>query len=275
MNDVYEYLDYRQLLKDLYETRKAENPIFSYRYIGQKVGFTSAGYFSNVLSGKRNISDGMIFGFAELFGFDKKQTEYFELLVQYDQAPDHARRRYYFERLLVMRKAKVAELTADHYEYFDKWYHVALRELLNYYPFRGDFQTLAKRLNPPVSAPEAKKAVELLLRLGLIAEKDDHTYAVTDKTVTTGAEVPLVAINTFQIAMMELAREAIDRFPRNKRSISTLTLSLSEEVYGAIDEKLARFRREVLDMVKNDTNEIDRVYQFNFQIFPLTQERDR
>jgi len=75
--------------------------------------------------------------------------------------------------------------------------------------------------------------------------------------------------------MMDLAKEAVDRFPRDTRSISTLTLSLSAEVYAAIDAKLALFRREVLDMVKNDTNGVDRVYQFNFQVFPLTQEHDK
>ena len=173
-----------------------------------------------------------------------------------------------------MRKSKVHELTAVQYMYFDKWYNVAIRELLNYFPFRGDYQQLAKMLNPPISPIEAKKSVALLKRLGLIEEKEDHTYRVTNKTITTVPHIPLVAVHNFQIATMDLAKEAIDRISREKRSISTLTLSLSKEAYKEIEDKLAIFRREVLDLVKHDKNRINRVYQFNFQIFPLSKERD-
>ncbi len=274
MINVFEYLDYRQLLKDLYENNKKKLSTFSYRFIGQKVGFKSAGFFTNILQGKRNISNNIIFKFAELFKFNKKETEYFELLVLYDQAKEHSRKKYYFEKLLSMRKSKVHELTAEQYQYFDKWYNVAVRELLNYFPFRGDFNQLGKMINPSISASEARKSVELLLKLGLIEEKDDHTYRVTNKTVTSYPHVPLVAIHNFQLTTMDLGKEAIDRFPKDKRSISTLTLSLSTETYKAIEEKLAIFRRDVLDLVKNDRNRIDRVYQFNFQIYPLSEERD-
>jgi uncharacterized protein (TIGR02147 family) len=274
MINVFEYLEYRQLLKDLYEQQKQIQPAFSYRYIGQKVGFSSAGFFTNILKGKRNISRNIIFKFAELFKFNKKETEYFEMLVLYDQSDQHNQKKYYFEKVLAMRKSKVHELYAEQYEYFDKWYNVAVRELLNYFPFRGDYIQLAKMVTPQITPAEAKKSVELLLKLGLIQENEDHTFRVTDKTVTSYPHVPFVAIHNFQLATMDLAKDAIDRFPKDKRSISTLTLSLSPESYKEIEEKLAIFRRDVLDLVKNDRNRIDRVYQFNFQIYPLSEARD-
>lgn len=271
MINVFEYINYRQLLHDLYKQHKKENQSFSYRYIGQKVGFKSAGFFTNILQGKRNISQNIVFKFAELFKFNKKETEYFENLVLYDQAAHHSQKKYYFEKILALRKSKAHELTAGQYRYFEHWYNVAIREVLNYYPFRGDYRELAKKLTPPISAAEARKSVELLLELGLIEENEDHTYRVTEKTITSYPQVPLVAVNNFQLAMMDLAKQAIDRFPREKRSISTLTLSVSEESYAAIEEKLTLFRRDILDLVKNNKHCEDRVYQFNFQIFPLSE----
>lgn len=268
--NIFEYLDFRKLLKDLYDLRKSEQPSFSYRYIAMKVGFKSAGFFSNILTGKRNISENIAFKFAELFKFNKKETTYFEALVNYCQATDHERRKYYFEKVLSLRKSKAHPISADQYEYFSHWYNVAIRELVNYYPFRGDFQALAKQLTPHITPAEAKKSIELLLKLELIEIREDNTYRPTEKTITTVPHVPLVAIHGFQRETMNLAKEAIDRFPRDKRSISTLTLSLSEETYQAIEDKLAKFRSDVLDMVKNDTKKVDRVYQFNFQIFPFT-----
>ncbi|MGD9200688.1 MAG: TIGR02147 family protein [Chitinispirillia bacterium] len=275
MINIFEYLDYRLLLKDLYESRKKDNTKFSYRYIGQKVGFKSAGFFSNIIKGKRNISNNLIFRFAELLEFNKKETEYFEVLVLYNQSKQHNRRKYYFEKLLSMRKTKVQELTDDQYLYFNKWYNVALRELLNYYPFRGDYNELANMLTPAITPAQARDSVALLLKLGLIEEKEDHTYRVTDAAITTGYKVPLLAIQNFQLATLDMAKEAIDRFPREERSISTLSLSVSEETYKIIEDKLSLFRREVSDLVESDRNVINRVYQFNFQIFPFSKKWDQ
>jgi uncharacterized protein (TIGR02147 family) len=270
MITVFDYVDYRALLKDLYEERKKMQPIFSYRYIGQRVGFKSAGFFTNIIQGKRNISHDIIFKFAELFKFSKRETEYFETLVQYDQAKVHSQRKFYYEKILSMAKSKVKELAADQYEYFDKWYYVAVRELLNFYPFKGDYQALGKMLRPSITPSEAKRSVDLLQRIGLVVRDSDGSYSLTDKTITTVPQLPLVAAHNFQQATLDMAKQAIDRFSKHERSISTLTLSLSGPTYDLIEEKLATFRREVLELVKGDQNKIDRVYQFNFQIYPLT-----
>jgi uncharacterized protein (TIGR02147 family) len=271
---VFEYLDYRALLRDLYECSRAEKPFFSYRYIAQKVGFKSAGFFSNILQGRRNMSADTAFRFAALFKFGRRETEYFQTLVQYEQAKQHSQKRFHYEKLLAMRSSTVARLAADKYEYFQKWYYVAIRELLNFFPFRGDYVDLARRVRPHIKPSEAKAAVELLERLELIRRRDDGYYELTDKTISSYPQVPLVAVHTFQLAMMDLAKESIDRFPREKRSISTLSMSMSAGTYKAVEEKLAQFRREVQEMVEKDPAEADRIYQFNFQIFPLADIRD-
>jgi uncharacterized protein (TIGR02147 family) len=274
MVNVLDYTDYRSLLKDLYEDQKREKAFFSYRYMGQKVGFKSAGYFTNIIQGKRNISPELVFKFAELFRFTKRETEYFETLVRYDHAKQHSQKRYHYEKMLSMRKSKAHSMAADQYEYFDKWYYVAVRELLGFHPFKGDYAEIARKLRPNIKPSEAKQAVELLLRLGLVARREDGTYELTDKTITTAPNVPMVAVHNFQLATMDLAKEAMDRFPKDKRSISTLTLHLSKEAFAQIDEKLSAFRQEALELAKNDQNRIDRVYQFNFQIFPLIELHD-
>jgi uncharacterized protein (TIGR02147 family) len=270
MLNVFEYTDYRSLLADLYKEKKEEWSSFSYRYIGDKVGFTSAGFFTNILNGKRNISDELIFKFAELFRFSKQETEYFEHMVHYAQAKDADRKQYYFSKMLSLRKSSVKELTAEQNEYFSTWYNVAIRELLNIYTFDGDFEKLGKIIAPPITANQAQTSVELLLKLGLI-NRDGADYYITDKTITTGVNVSLSSIHHFQRATMDLARTAIERFERKDRSISTLTLSVSPKQFKVIEEKLAEFRREVLEIVKNDGDPIERVYQLNFQIFPLTK----
>lgn len=270
MLNVFDYTDYRILLGDLYKEKKDEWPSFSYRYICNKVGFASAGFFTNILNGKRNISDELIFKFAELFNFSRLETEFFELMVHYDQSKEIEQRKYYHNKMIASRKSAICELTAEQNEYFSTWYNVAIKELLNYFPFCGDYEALAKMISPPITQLQAQNAVELLLKLNLI-KRDNDQFIVTDKTVTTGLQTSLASIHHFQRATLDLARTAIERFDKNDRSISTLTLNVSCSQFKAIEEKLAEFRLELLEMAKNDPECSERVYQFNFQIFPLTK----
>jgi uncharacterized protein (TIGR02147 family) len=52
--------------------------------------------------------------------------------------------------------------------------------------------------------------------------------------------------------------------------MSTLTFSVSAEGYKTIAERLAMFRREVLEIARADKNR-DRIYHMNFNMFPLSK----
>ncbi len=271
MVDIFQYTDYRKYLSDFYEAEKKRNPHYSHRYIAQKVGFTSSGFFSKILQDKTNISNDLALRFAEFLKLKKNEAEYFGLLVFFNQAKSHADKKRWFEKIVAFSKSKVKIVQVSQYEFFQKWYYVAIRELLAFYKFNGDFQQLGKMIDPAISPAQAKKGIQLLEKLGLIKKEEDGYYKQTDTLISTGYDVRSVAINNFQLATLDLAKESIDRFPKDERDISTLTLSFSKELYGVIHEKLKGFRREMLELVKNDTNAVDRVYQVNFQIFPLSK----
>ncbi len=269
MIDIFEYIDYRKLLRDLYEDRKKEFPFFSFRYIAQKVGYSSAGFFVNVVQRKRNISSEFIFKFAQVFKLKRAETEYFELLVMFDQAKQHEQKKYYFEKILASKKSKIKVTEAQHYEFYSKWYYTAVREVLNFYKFDGNYAELAKKVSPAITPAEAKKAVALLEQLGFIKKTEPGYYRLVDDIITTGYDAQSLAINNYLTATTELARQAIDRYPRDRRSMSTLTFSCSAEGYSQIDERLKRFRREILELVRSD-KDVDRVYHINFHVFPMS-----
>jgi uncharacterized protein (TIGR02147 family) len=270
--DIFEYIDYRKLLKDLYEERKTANSSFSYRFIAQKAGFTSAGFFTNILQGKRNIGAENILKFASVFKLKRHEIEYFELLVQFDQAKSHDQKKYYFEKILSSKRSKIKLTEAWQYEFYRQWFYTAIREVIDIYRFDGkDYSELAKKVSPAITPLQAKKAVELLEKLGMIKQGKDGFYAQCDDLITTGYDAPTVAVTNFLVSTIDLAREAIDRYPRDKRSISTLTFSCSAEGFKSIEERLKTFRREVLEIVRDDKNR-DRVYHVNFHIFPMSKQ---
>jgi HAE1 family hydrophobic/amphiphilic exporter-1 len=70
---------------------------------------------------------------------------------------------------------------------------------------------------------------------------------------------------------IEQAKQAIDRFKKEDREIGTLSLSVSEDLMARIKDKVKHLRREILEMARLDET-AERVYQINFQIFPLSKK---
>ena len=268
--NIFNYTDYRKYLRDHYEKRKMTDRGFTVRYIAENVGFKSASFFCQLMNGRSNMSPELAFKFSEFMGHNKKERDYFETLVRYNQAKNHSIKKKLFEMLMRFKQAKIRTIDANLYEFYDKWYYNAIRELFYFHPFRGNFRELAKILNPPISPAQARKAVALLERWGLVKRDASGRYLRSDiHSITTGMEAQSFYINNFQHAVLNLAKEALDRFPRDQRSLSTLTMSLSAEGYHAMESEIHLFRRRMLTIAENDSGE-NRVYQMNIQLFPMT-----
>jgi uncharacterized protein (TIGR02147 family) len=273
--NVFDYTDYRKYLRDYYENRKAVDRGFTVRYIAENVGFKSASFFCQLISGRSNMSPELACKFSKFIGFNKKESDYFETLVSYNQAKNHPQKKKLFEKLIGFKQSKIRTIDSDLYEFYDKWYYNAIRELLFFYPFSGNFQELAKILNPSISPAEAQKAVALLEQWGLVKKEASGRYVRSDnQSITTGMEAQSFYINNYQHAVLDLAKEALDRFPRDERSLSTLTISLSPGGYNKIESEVHLFRRRMLIIAEEDARE-NRVYQMNIQLFPMTNVMTR
>jgi uncharacterized protein (TIGR02147 family) len=271
---IYDYTDYRLYLRDYYEEQKAKNPAFSYRYFAKRAGFNSSGLYKDIVDGRTGITRSLILRFATAMKLSPKQQEYFETLVYFNEAKTVEEKKLYFERLMKYHNSKAFRVDAGQYEYYSKWYYIAVRELLAIGNFKDDYVAIAQALNPTIRQEHARKAIEVLKKLGLIQKDKNGSYKVLDKILTTGPEIKSLSIANFQKSMMDMAKEAIDRHPAEHRNISTITFSVSKQTYSDIKAELDSCRKRILGMVDRSENE-DRVCQLNLQLFPLTQIKEK
>jgi uncharacterized protein (TIGR02147 family) len=269
MKRVTEYLEYRSFLKDFYEEKRSENPIFSYRYMGQKLHIDPS-HLAKIFQAKRHISDTSIPAFIAFAGLVNRDAEYFETLVQFNKAKSDRKIKQWYERLVSVRGINAHTLGADQYKYHQQWYCTAILMLLDFYKFTGDYKDLAGRLSPPITTREARSAVALLKRLDLIHEKPEGGYTVTHRIVTAGGKCNPIAVKQFQQATMRLAMETLERHHRDLRNVSTVTITIRKEDLPSIDDLLREFRARLLQYAEQ-VKEPDSVYQFNMQLFPLTR----
>jgi uncharacterized protein (TIGR02147 family) len=271
MNSIFSYFDYQQFLRDYYEEQKRETFYFSYRYMGGKMGL-DAGFLVKVLQGKMHLSLKSVSTISKFLKFDVKESEYFETLVRYGRAVSEKEIKSYFEKLLALKDIGADPILGNQYEFYQKWYYSALRELLGFYDFKGDYSALAAKLSPPISVKEVKKAVLLLDQLKLIYKDESGRYRQTNSFITTSDKWKSAAIHSFQKETIRLAGESLDRHPKDIRDISTITVAVSHKDFEEIRRRISDFRRSLLQMTNE--NEADCVYQINLQAIPLTQIKE-
>jgi uncharacterized protein (TIGR02147 family) len=271
--NIYTYLDYRKYLADALAERKVQNYHFSFRFIAQHLNLSSPGFFNWVISGKRKLPESMIPKLSILFKLDDKECAYLSLMVRYTHTKNIAEREKLFDQMTEFaKKHKKHELQPAQFQLFSKWYFLAIRELLRIFDFKDDFQALSAALRPRIKSSEAREAIEILEKIGLIAQNEKGYYRPVETVLTTGNVWESEMITSLQIALIDLGKDAVISVPKNQRDISNLTICVSVKAKKRIAEEIFELRQKILAISENDSEQTS-VCQCNIQLFPISQIR--
>jgi uncharacterized protein (TIGR02147 family) len=265
---IFEFLDFRVFLRACYASRKQENRSFSYRYYAGKLGVDS-GTFSRIMNGERNLDPDMAGKLARIFGLNDQEREYFEALVLFGQAKSLSEKTPFLERVFRLRGSRANPLEERQFAFYREWFHLAIRELLHFYPFDGNYKKLAKMVRPAIRTVEAKRTIRLLLDIGLVKLDDTGRLSLTDTLITSGDSIRAVFLNNLHLSMAELAHRALPQVDPVERDFSGLTFSLSPQGFAKVKDRTREFRRELLEIAQHD-KDVECVYRMNLQLFPVS-----
>lgn len=276
---VFDYLDSRKFLKDYFEEKKAHCPFFSYKYFAQKGGFNNKGFLYNIINGSKKVSTSNVLKLCNALQFDKKESEYFQDLVAFNQAASPVERDHFFKKMEAhkgpgRRPTPVRIVRSDQYELYSKWYHTALRALAGMTREKKDTAWYARQLLPAVKRREARRSLELLVRLGLLRKTGADAWELSDPAISTGHEVKNVALFNFYLQHLAIASDVLKTMPSTERRFEGITLGISKKTYEIIGREFEAFVQKALSIAAEE-KEADRVYQLMFQLYPLTKNSAR
>jgi uncharacterized protein (TIGR02147 family) len=267
MNSVFTYLEYRDYLRDHFESQKQAKSCYSFRYLAAKTGI-DASFYVKIINKQKHLGVVKIEVLAAYLGLDERETDYFTTLVHYNRTNDDQTAQVLFQRLMSLKNT--CGLEVSDFRYFADWFTIPMREFLATYPFDGDYAKLAAHFIPPLQEQEARSAIETLTHLQMIAPDAQGVLRPTDAILTTGDQWRSAAVRSFQQQMIRMAAESLERIPKEDRDISTLTFSTTKACLTAIQDRLTQARREIMEMIAAEEG-VDGVYQMNLQVFPLTR----
>lgn len=269
--NIFEYLGYRNFLKDMFAFRKSENPSFSFRVFSKMAGLSSSNFLKLVMDGKRNLSAGAIFKFAKAMKLKKDETRFFETLVYFDQSKNADEKNAQYEKILQTKSYHdVRPLETHQYAYFSNWHFVAIRELVLLKNFKEDYAWINKKLGARLYAEEIRRAIQILIDLNLLRRNSGGLLEQTEGKLTTTPEMGSLALINFHREMLKKAGESLEKTRTANRDISALTVAVSKKQFEKIRERLNQVRREI-HAIASEKDAYESVYQINFQMFNLSE----
>ena len=267
--DVFRYRDYREFLAAFYAQGKAGG--LSYRRFSRLAGLGAPNYLKLVIDGQRNLSPEMAERFARACRLNEESTQYFTLLVAFNQASDDGERNALHEALSQFARFRSSQrLDLAERDYHSSWFIPAIRELVTCSGFREDASWIAAQLEPAISEKEAAHALEVLLRLGLLQRDDSGKLVQVSRAVSTGQQANGLYIRNYHAELMQRAQHAMHHLPPEERYISGLTLSASPATLAVVVRRVLELRQELIALCDADP-EPSRVVQLNLQLFPLSR----
>ena len=273
MKTIFEYRDYREYVRDFYESRK-KCSAFTWREFAKLAGFSSSGFLKLVCDGKTRLSKVGVEKVLSAMNLSGAQAEYFRQMVTFCDSQQPDVRRTSFERMMkIASENRVEFLEAKSFAYFSSWANPALRELAPIMKGASPLE-MGHTLVPAISAAEARESLDLQESLGLLKKDECGNYVQTSEGVSSTREVISATVVNMQKQYAHLAADSLERYSRDYRHISGMTMGLDREAYERLAAELDAFRKKVVEILSN-VKSYDRVYRMNLQLFPLSKKVEK
>lgn len=264
---VFDYLDYRDLLKDAYEDGRVGDSSLSYRTLAARLG-TDGSYLFRVLRKEHHLPARCTPNALEFLGLSGRGAEYFQLLLACGRTRGKRQKQELLLKASALRDVERRRIGERELQFFKDWWVAGVRCSLEVTEGRAQPAELADRFQPPIPAEEIRKALDLLLELGLVKKAPSDRLLLTETHLTSGGDERVKALRAFQTQVLDLAKESLTRFPPGLRDVSTLTLAVDEDAFTDIRALLKECRRQIQKRVEAASRP-DRVLELSMAIFPI------
>ena len=271
INNLYTYDDYRKVIEDYIVENQGINSWYSKRYFAKVAEFKSHSHINYILTGARNATAASVEKILSVLKLDESQRHFFVTLVKYNQAKTDLDKEKYFSILSSIRQqVEYIKLDKPMVEFYSKWYHAIIRELVVYSNWNGDYKLLSKLVEPQISSREAEESVRLLLKLELI-KKSGQGYKLNFPAIESG-DIPINYLKKARKDMILASIDAAENCHPAERFYNNLTLSVDKKRYDVIRKLTEDYVQNIESAIMSQDNEnLERVYQFNIQMFPLSK----
>ncbi len=259
---------YRQLLKAELDQRIENNPSYSLRAMAAQMKISS-GMLSSILNGKRNLSAKRAIELAKTLKFDKRKTDYFVALVQFDSVKSEEVRAEILETIYHLApKSKAFELDLDVFSMIADWHHVPILKMTRTTLPSLTPEIISKHLD--ISLAQASEALDRLFRLGLLeTDEQGHIRSCKSQIITNAPTSS--ALRHFHRQMLTKAIESLETQTATEKFVGSETFAFNEEDLEKAKEIMEECFSRIVRLASARQDKKN-VYHLGIQMFRLTKD---
>lgn len=267
---VFEYDDFKDFIQNRVEQLTTRDAKTSLRSICKAAGTSPALYYF-IVQGKRPLTTATAKKLAKGLRLTKSETDFFTVLVDWNQTHDPAEKESLVKKILSFKKFRDAHpLAQAEYEYYTRWYYPVIREMVALPNFKEDSTWIAGRIRPALAPGDVDRALDRLLTLGLLVRNPKGKLIQSNPRIATSPLIPGHLASHFHREMMRLAIESIRGIHSDERELGAITLTLGPERYKELVKRVRNFQNDLFAEFGETASFDDRVVQINVQVFPLS-----
>lgn len=251
-------------IRNEFNARRAHNSRYSLRAFSNLVR-VPAGHLSQILSGKRPLTQKMAVRIGERLGFSGAEKH-----AAVTELESYTRNRKALKQgaRLTHYALKYQQINEDTLAVIADWHHFALLSLIETFDFNPQEKWIAQRLG--IFESEVRVALERLLRLGLV-KREEETLIPTNAALCTSSGIPSEALRHSHKQSIRQALAAYDDTPFNEFDITSITMAIDPKKIPHAKVLIQNFRRYLASVL--ETGERSEVYNLNVQLVPVTRKR--
>ncbi len=273
---IYSFQDYNAYLLWVRSNYPGAKRALSLDRWAKKLGYRSPRSIAMVLKGQRLPTEEMILAISNDLKLNTEERRYFELLVLKEKyKKKDSRLKAVLEEIQGLNPKYIERktLSAEMFAYVAEWYHLAIKQLVRSKSFQDKPEWIAKQLRGKITPGEAQKALETMLKLGVLTKNvEGKTVYNEDEDLITPADIPSTAVRKHFRQQMERAAEALEEQALHEREFTSLTFRMPKKRL----EAAKKFIREFRDKFAGEFEESDGsdVCQLNVQLFYHTKDNN-
>jgi uncharacterized protein (TIGR02147 family) len=267
------YLDYRVYLSDFLNFKQSQKlglRKYSASDFAAAADLKSPQYLKLVIERQRNLSEEGAYKFCKALGLNKEDSLEFVYLVLYNQASNPKERYDELQKLSEHRSKNVEGLKSPH------WLKVIVYSICE--GLRGKYtaEELKVLLGNKCKLSDLQKCLtEMVEEKAIRAEESEGQtfYLKTDGQNTLSNDIPLDIIKKIQADLLFMGLESLFSDSPQDRDLGSFSIALTEKEFEETKFEIRKFRKALLKnlLIKREVAPGEKVYQVQFQIFPVTK----
>lgn len=274
-----DYVNYREYLADFLSYKRSQKMglrKYSYSDFAAAADLKSPQYLKLIIENKRNLSDDGIEKFSKALGLNKKDTEHFGCLVKYNQATSPKERYHFLQKLSVHRSENAQNLKSPH------WLKVIVYSICDGIGGAYTIGDLQKLLKDRCKLQDLQRCLdemveEKALQVIQSSSPETHLYQKAEGQNRLSHDIPLEVIKQIQADLLFLGLESLFIDESNQRDLGSFSIALTQKEFEMVKFEIRKFRKNLLKdlLILREKDHGDRVYQVQFQVFPVTEKATR